>query len=218
MRSAFVATKIPEVQSFGRVSEKYSQIFDCKPGRSLVAPSRRLSPARFMTPISDSTSSCTRRRILGWGGAGVIGGLTGYWCWPRHEGGPVTAGTPASANANPLAVQPPESLTDSPPSESPPHAGGFHREDFLPHLKSAFQLDSGTRCTLVEVSAAQKMVSPTAAFTSFSLLFTAPGDTATESKIHHLTHGQLGAMDLFLSPVGRSKEQVHLEAVYSQRV
>lgn len=146
----------------------------------------------------------------------MIGGLAGYWGWPRQTSGPVAGTTPATAK--PLVANPPESLPDSLASTTPAQAAGIRREDFLPHLKSTFQLDSGTRCTLVEVGPAKNMVGPSAEFTSFSLLFTAPNDFAAESKIHHLTHGQMGAMDLLLSPVGRSKEQVHLEAVFSQLV
>ena len=92
------------------------------------------------------------------------------------------------------------------------------REDFLPHLKSVFRLDSSTNCTLVDVGAAQKLVSPTAEFTSFSLLFTAPAEFVAESRICQLTHGKMEPLDLFLSPVGRSKEHVFLEAIYSQRI
>ncbi len=161
-----------------------------------------------------SKSSPTRRRILGWGGAGMIGGLAGYW-GVRHQ--PSETEIKAStAPPLPSAATPPESPPDSPASKTPSHTGEIRRDDFLPHLKSAFQLDSATRCTLVEVSAARKMISPTAEFTSFSLLFTAPTGFAADSKIYHLTHAKMGAMDLFLSPVGRSNEQLHLEAVCSQ--
>lgn len=170
-----------------------------------------------MAPTPDSpTIPFTRRRVLGWGGAGVIGGLAGYWGW-QHPPTETAIEAPA-ASARPLAANPPESLADSSSAGALPPADGILREDFLPHLKSAFQLDSGTRCTLVEVGPAQKLVSPTAGFTSFSLLFTAPIDFAAESKIYHLTHGRMIAIDLFLSPVGRSKEHLHLEAVCSQRV
>lgn len=146
----------------------------------------------------------------------MIGGLAGYWSWPRQPSGPVT-GAPR-VSTKPVAANPPATLAESQSSGSPSHAAGTRREDFLPHLKSIFQLDSAPPCTLVEVSAAQKMIGPTAEFTSFSLLFSAPNDFAAESKIYHLTHGQMGTLDLFLSPVGRSKDQIHLEAVCSQRV
>lgn len=169
-----------------------------------------------MAPSENPTKRCTRRRILGWSSAGVIGGLAGYWGL-RHQ--PSETVIEATAAAGKPAVESPlEVPPDSTASETPSPAGASRREDFLPHLKSAFQLDSATRCTLAEVSAAREMLGLTAKFTSFSLLFTAPGDFAAESKIYHLTHDQMGPLDLFLSPVGRSKDQVHLEAVFSQRV
>ena len=146
----------------------------------------------------------------------MIGGVAGYWGL-RHL--PAQSVIEASA-VRPLssAAHAPESLPDSLPSETPPQAGVTLREEFLPHLKSVFHLDSGPRCTLVEVGTARKLVSPTAEFTSFALLFSAPNDFAASSKIYHLTHPQMGPLDLFLSPVGRTKEHVHLEAIFSQRI
>ena len=146
----------------------------------------------------------------------MIGGVAGYWGL-RHL--PAQSVIEASA-VRPLssAAHAPESLPDSLPSETPPQAGVTLREEFLPHLKSVFHLDSGPRCTLVEVGTAQKLVSSTAEFTAFSLLFSAPNDFAASSKIYHLTHPQMGPLDLFLSPVGRTKEHVHLEAIFSQRI
>jgi hypothetical protein len=170
-----------------------------------------------MSPTPDfSANHFTRRRILGWTSAGAIGGLAGYWCWPSGKSERASGLTTVSEK--PALTKPPESPPDSLSSEAPAPAGGLRREDFLPHLKSVFQLDSDIRCTLVEVGAARKMVGPTAGFTSFSLLFAAPIEFAGEGKIYHLTHGKMGAMDLFLTPVGRSKDQVNLEAVFSQRV
>lgn len=170
-----------------------------------------------MDPSPDtSTSSLSRRRILGWGGAGVIGGIAGYWSL-RHL--PDKSVIEASAvRTCSSAAQAPESLPDSLPAEIPSQAGVTLREDFLPHLKSVFELDSGPRCTLVEVGTAQNLVSPTAEFTAFSLLFNAPNDFAASSKIYHLTHPQMGPLDLFLSPVGRTKQGVSLEAIFSQRI
>lgn len=102
------------------------------------------------------------------------------------------------------------------PSRPTATARGTRREDFLPHLNSTFRLDSAADCTLVEVSAMQKHLSPSGQFSSFSLLFKVPDSFAAQSKIHELLHAQLGAMDLFLSPIGHGQQ--HLEAVFSQRV
>jgi hypothetical protein len=166
-----------------------------------------------MDPSSASgTSSFTRRRILGWGGVGAVGAITGYLTWPRHEDGPAAV-APVTQSV-PVADHPQESTG----SETPSHAGVIGREDFLPHLKSTFVLDSGVSCTLAEVGAARKLVGPTAEFTCFSLLFTAPAGLTPDSRIHRLTHRKMGELELFLSPIGLSGEVTHLEAVFTQRV
>lgn len=162
-----------------------------------------------MTPPQDpSAASPTRRKILGWGGIGVVAGVTGFLGWPRLG---KTADTPAVA-ASSTTVRP-----ESVPTDPAPPAGSIRREDFLPHLNSEFQLDD-TSCKLIDVSAAESLVSPTARFTSYSLLFAAPKDFVAESRIHRLSHARMETMDLFLSPVGKPGERVYLEAVCSQRV
>jgi hypothetical protein len=92
----------------------------------------------------------------------------------------------------------------------------MRRADFLPHLQSSFRLATGVDCTLVEVGAAENHVTSVGQFTAFTLLFKAPLGSAVSSEVHSLQHAQMGAMNLFLSSVGRTTE--HLEAVFSQRV
>lgn len=187
-------------------------IFNCKPTPSLVAPLPTPAATFAMNPSSASAShSVTRRRILGWGSAGAIGGITAYLGWPRRESATVTT---VKLSAPQLAAAAPELQ----PSASPTAASGIRREDFLPYLKSTFQLDSGKRCTLVEVSAALETAGAAASFTSFSLLFATPVASPAESRIHQLSHPQMGTLDLFISPVGQSEEHVYLEAICSQRV
>lgn len=170
-----------------------------------------------MTPASlPSTASCTRRKLLGWGGAGAVAGLAGYVGWPRPESGRVATGHPVGVAGSASAA------CGAPVAESVPVAGAMGREAFLPHLHSGFQLavagGADTTCTLVEVSAARTLVSPTARFTSFALMFSAPMGLVAESQVYHLQHAQMGALELFLTPVGKSAQQVYLEAVFSQRV
>ena len=161
-----------------------------------------------------STSSFTRRRILGLGGAGAVGGLACYFGWPSNE----TPQTRASATPHAATPASPPQPMETAASESAPAAGALRRDDFLPHLKSEFRLESaGTGCKLVEVGAAQKLVSPTAEYVSFALLFTAPAGAVIESRIHQLSHAEMETLDLFISPVGQSKEHVYLEAVCCQR-
>jgi hypothetical protein len=162
-----------------------------------------------MDPLSASASSLiTRRRILGWGGAGVVGAITGHLTWSRHEGGLDTVTPVGTADGSS------ENLV----SEISSHSRVIVREDFLPHLKSAFVLDSGLSCTLTEVSAAQKLVGSDVEFTSFTLLFTAPVGASLDSRIHSFTHRKMGQFELFLSPIGLADEVTRLEAVFTQRV
>ncbi|MEO5914478.1 MAG: hypothetical protein ABIS50_09620 [Luteolibacter sp.] len=173
-----------------------------------------------MSNSSDfNPSSLTRRRILGWGGAGAIGGLAGYLGLQPHESKNITPGKTAQTEPQLAAPGDSSQIEAASQNNTVPQAGVIRREDFLPHLKSLFRLESiNTNCTLVEVGEAQKQVSPTAEFTSFSLLFTALKGSIIESKIHQLAHGKMGTFDLFISPVGESNERVYLEAVCSHRV
>ena len=97
------------------------------------------------------------------------------------------------------------------------------RNAFLPHVKSEFRIGTSestqaTACLLVEVGDEMAMEGPMGRFLSYSLLFSAPKEFVAESRTYRLTHPQMGAMDMFLSPVGHSEEVVHLEAVCSRKV
>lgn len=168
--------------------------------------------------MNDSThpvsSSLTRRRILGWSGVGIIAGVTGYLGWPKNSKPVAHPGTGTTQRAADTA----RPMADEPMAEVL-----VGREAFVAHLKSEFQIESAdhslaSACRLIEVSDEISLTSPTARFTSFSLLFTAPKGFAAQSQIYRLTHPQMEPMDLFLSPVGKSDEVVHLEAVCSQKV
>lgn len=157
-----------------------------------------------------STAPLTRRRILGWGGVGLLAGVSGYLAWPRRQG-PVVS--PSAGAGRPGA----SGMSGSRATASSAVGELSGRNAFLPHLQSEFDVES-IACRLIEVSPEMEMKSPTARFVSFSLLFSAPADFSGESRIYRLNHPQMGPMDLLLSPVGRSDEHVHLEAVFSQRV
>jgi len=167
-------------------------------------------------PTQDSTTpTFTRRRILGIGSAGAIGGIACYLGWPSSE-------TPQSATVAAPRKKATAAQTEIPETARSAAAlspGALRRDDFLPHLNSQFRLGSASdTCKLIEVGAAQKLVSPTAEYVSFSLLFAAPAGFVTESRIHPLSHAKLDTMELFISPVGQSKDYVYLEAVCCQRV
>lgn len=49
----------------------------------------------------------------------------------------------------------------------------------------------------------------------FSLTFAAPPEPTLPQRIYRLEHPQLGAMDIFLVPVGRTATGLHYEAVFN---
>jgi hypothetical protein len=165
---------------------------------------------------SSSQTSPRRRTILAGLGAGLcatIAGVTG-WDWARGR----SFFTKTHLPADPAA--PVASAADLDPAR-PAH---FVREWFEPHLNTHFQLKVGalTAATmkLTEISPAKvvtnhdKLVN----YTTFSLTFTGPKSLPEDSQIYRVEHPELGAMDLFLSPVGRHSTERHLEAVFTQRI
>lgn len=170
------------------------------------------------TSPDSSQVSGTRRRIVAWGGVGLLATVAGYLGWPRREevdpvGLNKTSAKPVSGNST-------QALSHAP--EPAPLVAIKGRDVFLPHVESEFRLEYGplsfAKCKLIEVGALQTMHTPKADFTSYSLLFTASKDFVPESQMYRLSHEVLGTMDLFLSPIGKSKERVFLEAIICQRV
>jgi hypothetical protein len=168
-----------------------------------------------MPTQNTSISSFTRRRILGLGGAGAMGGLACYFGWPASE-------TPQAPTVRARDKQTPAGqagIQETAQATVAPSPGALRRDDFLPHLNSQFRLGSASgTCKLIEVGPARKLASPTTEYVSFSLLFAAPTGFLAESQIHPLSHEKMKTMELFISPVGQSKDHVYLEAVCCQRV
>ena len=168
-----------------------------------------------MSPQNTSSHLFTRRRILGLGGIGAVGGVAFCLGW-HDEGAPERV---LRETETPSPRPTPGATVHAEPAKSPAAPGALRREDFLPHLNSEFRIGPyATACMLVEVGEDQTQIGPDARFLSFSLLFAAPRDFAGESGIQRLVHGKLETMELFLSPVGPAGERVYLEAVCSQRV
>ncbi len=53
---------------------------------------------------------------------------------------------------------------------------------------------------------------------SFSLTFCAPGNVPVEQSIYQLSHETLGAVELFLVPVGRDGDGIYFESIFNQLV
>jgi hypothetical protein len=51
--------------------------------------------------------------------------------------------------------------------------------------------------------------------TPFSLLFRGPGDPVLPQRIYRLRHDALGAIEIFIVPVGRDAAGVHYEATFA---
>ena len=66
-------------------------------------------------------------------------------------------------------------------------------DDFAPHLHERFAL-SPLELELVEVTGAGGR--------PFTLVFRGPGEPLLPQRIHRLEHPVLGALDLFLVPIG----------------
>lgn len=85
-----------------------------------------------------------------------------------------------------------------------PPTAGLRRSTFRPHLGSSFDLagpDGSYRLVLTEVGNLKS--APRGHERKFSLLFKA-GGARPEGGTYRVSHGAIGAMHLFVSPVGKS--------------
>lgn len=174
-----------------------------------------------MTPSDSSAGNATRRKVLGWGGVGAIGGLAAYLGWSRDSRSPQATALPKPAAAAPAAPAVAPQVNEA-PATAAPAATAFSREAFLPHVNSNFTVvqegvDSGT-CRLVEVGPASRISSRTQAYTCFTLVFEADFFFLREGGICKVRHEQMPEMQFFLSPVGRPGRKMLLEAAFTQAV
>jgi hypothetical protein len=90
------------------------------------------------------------------------------------------------------------------------------RDDFARHVNTPFRLpDAGAAgLTLIDVSAVQS--SPRQE--TFSLIFRGAGDRGLPQGTWRLDHAALGALDIFLVPVGRDERGWYYEAVFNRLV
>jgi hypothetical protein len=83
-------------------------------------------------------------------------------------------------------------------------------DDFAPLRRQPFQLTGGhappLELELAEVTGAGR---------PFSLVFRGPGEPLRAQRIYHLEHPALGALDLFLVPIGREPDGLRYEAVFT---
>ena len=90
-------------------------------------------------------------------------------------------------------------------------------DDFTPALGEAFALDAGgTRGLELRLVEARSLGDQ--AFkdrTPFALLFRGPREPVLAQAMYRLTHQRLGALDIFIVPVGRGADGVDYEAIFT---
>ena len=89
------------------------------------------------------------------------------------------------------------------------------RADFDPHLNQSLPLNVGsqpTQATLVEV---RTLKSPSPRAEPFALTFVVPGDVPAGQGTYCLTHPTLGAIELFMVPVGKDAKGTRYEAIFN---
>ncbi len=112
-------------------------------------------------------------------------------------------------------------LTDTETLTNQPLADGAH-PDFAPLVGTEFTVkhpdENEARCKLVEASPLRIQETPRGKLNSFTLLFEAEPGFLRHGGICRVTHPDLQAMDLFLSPVGKpAAERTYLEACFTER-
>jgi hypothetical protein len=91
----------------------------------------------------------------------------------------------------------------------------FNRDNFAAALETEFRLTALENGSVtIELSEVTDAVEKTGT-RSFSLIFTVPDGYKVEQGLYDLSHETLGAMQLFLVPVGSVKGRQQLQAVFN---
>lgn len=97
-------------------------------------------------------------------------------------------------------------------------AEAFTPEMFAPHAGSKFLMNRGNSETLELELENIKDLGSSARHIQFSMVFLGPQNAPIEQKIYRLDHPVLGALDLFLVPIGRDQKGVQYEAIINRSV
>jgi hypothetical protein len=93
------------------------------------------------------------------------------------------------------------------------------RDDFARYLKQRFSVKLGTADSelKLELIEAQKMASATgeARRDPFSIVFRGPKEPMLAQGIYELVHSEMGALELFLVPIGQDDMSSCYEAVFT---
>lgn len=95
--------------------------------------------------------------------------------------------------------------------------GEITADDFLPHVKTSFALkrDDGQESVLTLTEVAQYQYVSKKGRQQFSLFFIGTPGEILPQRIYPLSHPQLGTLEIFLVPVGRTEEGTQYEAVFA---
>jgi len=95
------------------------------------------------------------------------------------------------------------------------------RSDFVQCVGQQFQLECGGQAVAAELAAVTGLGFKSAEDKrlgkreSFRLLFHAPKHWQYPQRIYHLSHPQLGDLDVFLVPLGPDEKGMRLEAIFN---
>jgi len=91
-------------------------------------------------------------------------------------------------------------------------------KEFSQHVNTNFQLvngDSKIELCLVEVRHYRPQEHEQPGMERFSAFFTGPGEQYLQQQVYHLSHEQMGEMDIFLVPVSGNQGGYRYEAVFN---
>jgi hypothetical protein len=91
-------------------------------------------------------------------------------------------------------------------------------QDFVPYLNQQFRIHAGSAldAELIEVSAVESAERQGGASKrlAFSIVFRCSMDVVLEQRIYKIEHAAMGAMDVFLVPIGPDHVGMRYEALF----
>lgn len=88
-------------------------------------------------------------------------------------------------------------------------------EDFSGRVGETFRVVDGEETIEIELIEAVASVGKAFSRPPFSVVFRLPEEIAMQQRTFHIEHDDLGAMDLFLVPIGPGKTGIQCEAVFT---
>ena len=88
------------------------------------------------------------------------------------------------------------------------------RDSFAPLLNSRFQLEGSSESIELELTEVSELHEARGR-ASFSLVFRGPGDRFLAQETYRFHHSALGAIDLFIVPIGQDEQGLYYEAVFN---